>query len=150
MGPILMLLGLGLLGGVLLATFIVLLQRVGGRRTAATPLPYRPAPLSTDVINMASIKVAGIGGLGLVAMAAAVALDVPRIGQTVFLGLVLGAGLATVMILRRRDTGSMPSSGRKMGANTTLSIDIAGEPLRRDRRANGEVRLSPRPLPSPY
>ena len=37
---------------------------------------------STDVINMAHIKVAGVGGLGLVVVALAVALDVPEIGQS--------------------------------------------------------------------
>ena len=152
MGLILMILGPGLLGGVVLATIIVLLHRRAGR-ASAPPLPYRSAPLSTDIINMAHIKVAGVGGLGLVAMAAAVAVDVPRVGQTVLLGLILGAALATGMIVGRRHTGSMPSSGRRMGANTTLSIDVAGEPLHREpngRGTGGDVRLSQPPLPSPH
>ena len=55
---------------------------------------------------------AGIGGLGLVAMALAVALDVPRIGQTVALGLVLGAVFAAILIGRRRRRGPLPSSGQ--------------------------------------
>ena len=107
-------------------------------------LPYRPDRVSTDVINMASIKVAGIGGLGLVAMAAAVALDVPEIGQSVGVGLVLGAVGAVIMIVRARRNGPMPSSGNRMGANTVLSID---QPVDLDRHAGDRrtkrVKLAP-------
>jgi hypothetical protein len=56
-----------------------------------------PDTLSTDVINIAHIRVAGIGGLGLVAMAAVVAWNVPAIGTAVAMaltaGVVLGVGL---------------------------------------------------------
>ena len=76
-----------------------------------------------DVINIASIRVAGVGGLGLVAMAAALAWSIPRIGQTMALGAVLGAGLAVVLILWRRRLGPIPTSSGRPGANTTLSID---------------------------
>lgn len=85
--------------------------------------PFTRGPLSTNVINMSRIRVAGIGGLGLVAMAVTVALNVPRIGQTLLAGLMLGAMLAVVLILRRRRRGPMPSSGRHAGANAVLSID---------------------------
>ncbi|HJR60880.1 MAG TPA: hypothetical protein VJ813_15830 [Vicinamibacterales bacterium] len=146
MGVLLMVLGPGIVGGLVIAAVITFLQRRNGRKSARLPLPYRPAPLSTDVINMASIKVAGIGGFGLVALTVLIAFDVPRIGQTVGLGLILGAALAAGMIVRRRRTGSMPSSGRTMGANSTLSIDLASGSLRRDRRGpsgSGDIRLAP-------
>ena len=112
----------GLIGGIAIAVLFSWSQR---RRTPPSlAAPVRQEMLSTDVINMASIKVAGIGGLGLVAMAAFVAIDVPRIGQTVLLGFVLGVIVAAVLILRRRRAGGpMPSSGRGLGANTTLCID---------------------------
>jgi hypothetical protein len=148
MGVLLMVLGPGFLGGLVIAAVIIFMQRRGGRRSARTSLPYKTAPLSTDVINMASIKVAGVGGLGLVALTVAIALDVPRIGQTVGLGLILGAVLAAGMILRRRPTGSMPSSGRTMGANTTLSIDVPVNPFGRDGSGapvNGKIRLASSP-----
>lgn len=130
MDPVTMIIVPGFLGGLVFAVVVLALQR---RSTASrpTPRPYRREPLSTDVINMASIKVAGVGGLGLVAVAAAIALDIPRIFQTIAIGVVLGIGLAAFLILRRRETGSMPSSGRKMGANTTLAIDVPAD------RANG-------------
>lgn len=127
MDPVTTILVPGFLGGLVFAALYVLWQR----RRPSAPSPtatYRSAPLSTDVINMASIKVAGVGGLGLVAMAAAVALDVPRIGETVAIGFVLGSISAAIMIVRRRRTGPMPSSGRGLGANTVLSIDVPREP----------------------
>lgn len=123
MDPVILVVVPGFLGGLVIALAVFLRQRRGSQ--AASLAPSRPQPLSTDIINAASIKVAGIGGLGLVAMAATVALTVPRIGQTLSIGLVLGLALAAVMIVRRRQTGSMPSSGQQPGANTTLAIDAA-------------------------
>ena|SRR5687767_12382373 len=125
MDPATGLLVLGFVGGLLIAGVTILLQRRGKPPSVAPPVPYRQTPLTIDMINMASIKVAGVGGLGLVAMAAAVALDVPRIAQSVGIGIGLGAVGALVVILRRRRTGVMPSSGRGMGANTVLAIDQA-------------------------
>ena len=119
MDPVTLILVPGVLGGLVMAWLIVKLQRRGSR---PTPDPF-PNMSSTDVINMAHIRVAGVGGLGLVAMALAVALWVPRIGQTLALGLVLGALFAAILIVRRRRTGPIASSGRSSGANTALAID---------------------------
>ena len=80
-------------------------------------------PLSTDVINMAHIRVAGIGGLGFVAMAAVVAIYIPSIRASLAIGLALGVLFGVGLIVWRRRTGPMPSSGRRPGANTVLSID---------------------------
>ena len=112
---------LGVLGGLVLAAIVVFL----GRRHQEAPsvIVASQLPLTTDVINMGQIRVAGIGGLGLVAMAAAVALDVPRIGQSIAVGFGFGLMGAVVVIAWRRRTAPLPSSGRSMGANTVLSID---------------------------
>ena len=99
MNPVTLFIASGFLGGLVLAMLVVLSNR-RERRSSPVIIPYRPERMSTDVINMASIKVAGVGGLGLVAMAAAVALDVPHIGQSVGVGLVLGTIMAAVMIVR--------------------------------------------------
>ena len=120
MDPVTLILIPGFVGGLAIAWAIQRLQR----RTQHTVDPF-PNMSSTDVINMAHIRVAGVGGLGLVAMAAAVALWVPRIGQSLALGLVLGTIFAVVLIFRRRRIGPMPSSGRRAGANTALSIDAS-------------------------
>jgi hypothetical protein len=91
---------------------------------------------STNVINIASVRVAGIGGLGLVAMALIVAVFVPSIGGSLAIASVLGTILAAGLILWRRRTGPMPSSGRRPGANTVLSIDSpdSTSPDQRDER----------------
>lgn len=130
MDPVTLVIVPGFLGGLVIAAIVFLLQRRSHGGSVVT-LPPDGQPLSTDIINAASIKVAGVGGLGLVAMAAAVALNVPRIGQTLLIGVVLGSVFAAVMIVRRRRAGSMPSSGRQPGANTTLAIDAAAEPATR-------------------
>ena len=123
MDPVMTILVPGFVGGLVLALLYVAWQRRHPSAPSLTASPYRSEPLSINAINMSSIKVAGVGGLGLVAMAAAVALDVPRIGETVAIGFILGVLSAVVMIVRRRRAGPMPSSGRGLGANTVLSID---------------------------
>jgi hypothetical protein len=122
MDPVTLVVVPGFLGGLVVALFLIRLQRGGQTRASADA--FRGEPLSTDVINMSRIRVAGVGGLGLVAMALVVALSVPRIGQSLALGLVLGALFAGILILGRRRHGPMPSSGQRAGANTTLSIDL--------------------------
>ena len=110
-----------LLGGVIVA---IVLSRVSKRWGGPVRDVFGPNTASTDVINMAHIKVAGAGGFGLVIVALATALDVPEIGQTVALGFTLGIVLAVGLIAwRRKHGGPMPSSGGQMGANTMLSID---------------------------
>lgn len=99
MDPVTAVLVPGLIGGFVIAAGILLQHRRA--HAPSVVLPYRPLPISTDVINMASIKVAGVGGLGLVAMSAAVALNVPRIFEATALGLLLGTCMALVMIVRR-------------------------------------------------
>ena len=110
----------GFLGGLVIALLFI---RRHGRPTDATSGTSTREPRPTDVINIARIRVAGVGGLGLVAMALTVAWAVPRVGQTLAIGFVLGAIGGVILILRRRGSGPMPSSGRRQGANTTLSID---------------------------
>ena len=70
-------------------------------RRARTPR-LEPAP-----INMAHIRVAGVGGLGLIAIAVVTAFVLPDAGIPVASGLILGVVLAGVLILwrsRRRQT----------------------------------------------
>ena len=120
MDPVTLLLVPGILGGLVIAWFIT---RLRGRRPNA--LMDEPADLSisTDVINIAHIRAAGLGGLGLFAMAIVVALFVPSITVALGVGLLFGAVLGVVLILRRRRTGPLPSSDGSAGANVILSID---------------------------
>ncbi len=144
MNPVMLIIVPGFLGGLVIALIVIMIQR---RRTsdASVVMPHRLEPLSTDMINMAHIKVAGVGGLGLVAMAAAVAFDVPMIGISITIALVLGTITAVIMIVRTNRSGPMPSSGSRMGANTVLSIDEPHDPsgdVTRTGRRSGNVRLA--------
>lgn len=112
----------GVIGGLVVA---LVAFRLRGPHSSVDP--FRNVPPSTDTINMARIRVDGIGGLGLVAMAVTVAWFVPRIRQHVLLGLGLGLLLAVVLVLARRHSGPMPSSGKAPGANATLSIDAPAD-----------------------
>ena len=123
-----------LVGGILVAAVMILAdRRRSGRHQQHDAFANSPDARSTDVINIASIRVAGVGGLGLVAMALLLALTIPRIGQSLALGAVLGVGFAAGLILWRQRFGPIPTSGGRMGANTTLSIDQPASPEARGR-----------------
>lgn len=117
----------GLLGGLVIAGMARLKTR---RPSLVQPDAFADRAITTDVINIANIRVAGIGGLGLVAMAAVVALALPQVGRSLVIGLTLGAALAGLLILARRRTGSMPSSSRNAGAHALLPIDRQPRPVK--------------------
>jgi hypothetical protein len=108
MEPLLIVLIPGLAGGLVLALLIAS-RRTG---TPATFVPRRLEALSPALINMSSIKVEGLGGLGMVAAVVAVAIADPRIRLATIIALVLGAGLALFLIAVRRRDGSLSSSGK--------------------------------------
>jgi hypothetical protein len=120
--------GSALIGGVLIASLMILSDRRRSVRHPHDAFAKGEEARTTDVINIASIRVAGIGGLGLVAMAFLLALAIPRIGQSLALGAILGVGFALALILWRRRFGPIPTSGGRMGANTALSIDEPVDP----------------------
>jgi hypothetical protein len=104
---LLMILLPGVLGGGLILA--VLIARFGSRVNAAPDA--RLEPPSPHLINMAHIRVAGVGGLGLVAMAIVVAIFVPLIRVTMTIALLLGVALAAALIAFRRRQG--PFSPRR-------------------------------------
>jgi hypothetical protein len=59
---------------------------------------------------MAHIRIEGIGGLGMVAVALTVALFEPRIRGMMLIGSLLGVALAGVLIAHRRRIGPLPSA----------------------------------------
>lgn len=128
----------GLFGGLGLALLSLRRQRKSEKRVVAEVGDDR---FPSD-INISRIRVAGIGGLGLVAMAIVVALNVPRIGQSLAAGLVLGTLFGAILILRRRRAGPVASSGRRPGANTVLSIDDPTPTSDNEEQESPRVRLS--------
>lgn len=97
MDPVILVLVPGFIGGLVVALVLFRLKP-----SPATVDPFSRESLSTDVINMAHIRVAGVGGLGLVAMALVVAWFIPRIWQHLLVGAALGVTLAAILIFRRR------------------------------------------------
>jgi hypothetical protein len=114
MEPLLIVLVPGILGGILVA---LIASRLTGARP---PVPVRHQLRTADpgLINMAHIKIDGLGGLGMVAMALAVAISVPLIRASVTLALVLGAVVAAVLIAWRYRSGPLTSSSRHAGAHS--------------------------------
>lgn len=106
METLLMVLVPGVLGGIVLS-FLLLRNRRG---TPPTFVPRRLAAPTPALINMANIRVEGIGGLGMVAAVIAVAIADSRIRVAVFIAMTLGTGLA-LFLIRRRRRDEDPNSG---------------------------------------
>ena len=119
MEPLLILLVLGLFGG--LALSLVLARNRRG--TPPTFVPRRLAAPNPALINMANIRVEGIGGLGMVAAVIAVAIADSRIRVAILIALVLGGGLALALIALRRRGGPLPSAGDGPDDRSMLHID---------------------------
>ena len=116
MEPLLIILIPGILGGALLA--FVLAHRPARPRLAAHAVRRTLAPPDPSLINMAHIRIDGVGGLGMVAMALSVAISVPWIRLSVSLGLLLGIVVAAGLIAWRRRAGPLTSSSRHAGAHS--------------------------------
>lgn len=129
MEPFILILVPGMVGGALLALLIVRFSRPSDRVSG----DRRLAPPSTNMINMATIRVSGLGGLGMVAMAVTIAVFVPRIRLTMAIALLLGGALAWGLIAFRRRNGPLPS-GRDPGAHSMLPLDMESVASDRDQR----------------
>lgn len=73
--------------------------------------------MAKDVIDISGVRVAGIGGLGLVFMALVVGTQYPLIMATLVAGLAGGAVAALAVILARRASRATPP---EPGARTML------------------------------
>ena len=107
MEPLLVILVPGLLGGLMLA-LIIAFRPI---RTSSTVVPRRLDAPSPSLINMAHIRIEGLGGLGMVAAVVAVAIADSRIRAAIILAGAVGTVGALALILIRRRTGALPSSG---------------------------------------
>jgi hypothetical protein len=122
MEPLLIILVPGVLGGCIVALVMLLL-----RFRSRLPARWHPLePPSPGLINMAHIRVDGVGGLGMVAMATTVALFEPRIRLAMVIALALGVVLGVVLIALRRD-GPFSSRGNDPGAHAMLPLDVAAQ-----------------------
>lgn len=85
-------------GGWLLAGMLAMMNR---RASSGVVTRSPTEPLSPDAINMAHIKVEGVGGLGLIAAGMLIAIYLPEIGVSLLTGVGLGAALAVGLIAYR-------------------------------------------------
>jgi len=111
--------GPGLVGGLLVGLWLWVVHR---RRTAGQVAPHPEGGVLLDPINAARIRVAGVGGLGLVAMALVVAAFVPAIRISLAIAAPAGVVLGGALILWRRRSGPLPSSGQRPGAATIFAL----------------------------
>jgi hypothetical protein len=119
MEPLLIILVPGVFGGLVLALLIA--SNRWGAPSTVVPRPL--AAPSYALINMAHIRIEGVGGLGMVAAVVAVAVADPRIRLAMIVAAVLGAGLALVLIAKRRRTGALPSNGDGPDDRSMLHLD---------------------------
>ena len=126
MEPLLIILIPGLIGGLILAVAIR-----GSRHAFPPTFVYRQleAP-SPSLINMAHIRVEGVGGLGMVSAVVIVAVTDVRIGLATIVALALGGALALALVAMRRGTGSMPSAGG--GPEDRSVLHLGGAPRIQD------------------
>ncbi|HYN07108.1 MAG TPA: hypothetical protein VES67_06935 [Vicinamibacterales bacterium] len=103
-GPYLLLLVIGAgIGGLMMLTLV---RHTDPDPRISVPDSFQRDTLGTSVIDASRIRVAGFGGLGLVAMAVAIGFIIPRVGVSLALGLVGGLLLSVAMIrYRRRNAG---------------------------------------------
>ena len=121
--------------GAVIAGVLWLSRRGGSAPVRSNRDPFREDAAS-DVINMARIRVAGFGGLGMVAVAIVLAMVYPRIGDTLTIGLLGGVLAAGAVILYRRRSGPLASSGKGTGGRSVLVDPDDDEPTPTPRAAS--------------
>jgi hypothetical protein len=143
MEPLIFVLVPGLLGGIVVALIVWRL------RFGQDAVRRRLEPPSPGHINMAHIRVDGVGGLGMVAMAVTVAIFVPGIRFAMATALISGIAFAAVLIALRRRNGPLSSGNDHPGAHSIFG-PIDGQPrvTRRSRTARddrGQNRMASSP-----
>jgi len=110
----------GLLGGLVLAAVLARLNR-----TPSSKLSRRAQlePISPDVINMAHIQVAGVGGLGMMAAALIIAINLPEIGFALLIAVALGVITAGGLIAYRSRSNEPAAGGDNGMPPSVLTLD---------------------------
>jgi hypothetical protein len=98
-------------------------------------------------INMSRIKVSGIGGLGMVAIAGVMAYALPEARGFVFASLAGGLIAGASFVAYRRWVRPDPPHGPTLMVNTTAVSDPTAERSRTDHAI--ELHARPRPVTTP-
>ena len=125
----------GVVGGLVLAGVLAWLNRT----PSSTP-KNRSAlePISPDMINMAHIRVAGVGGLGMMAVSLVIAINLPEIGFALLVAAALGAIIGGGLILYRSRSNQSGQGGH--GDVPPSVVMLHHDPQRTDSQSD-------RPLP---
>ena len=112
----------GVVGGLLLAALMAHLNR---RPSSGVVSRSRLEPMSPDLINMAHIRVTGVGGLGMLGAAVVTAFSLPEIGVALAVGAGLGAAIA-VGLVAYRGRSRADSGGQDGRPPSVLALDDRG------------------------
>jgi hypothetical protein len=97
-----------LLGGLVLAG---LLQWLNRRPSSGVVRQSMLEPMSPDLINMAHIRVAGVGGLGMVGAVVVTAISLPQIGIALSAAVGFGAAMAAGLVAYRARSSAATRGG---------------------------------------
>lgn len=124
----------GLVGGLVLAVVLARLNR-----TPSSTERGRSAlmPISPDMINMSHIRVAGVGGLGMMAVSLIVAVNIPEIGFALLIAAVLGGVIGGGLIVYR-SRSNPPATGGSDDMPPAL-LTLRDDLRRADSRAAREL-----------
>ena len=117
----------GLAGGLLIAG---LLARLNRRPSSGLARRSTLDPISPDVINMAHIRVAGVGGLSMMAAGVVIAINLPEIGLSLLAGVGLGAVIAIGLIRYRSRSNAARPGGNGGLPPRVLALDEPSTPVR--------------------
>jgi hypothetical protein len=128
------------LGGGGLVAVALLARRSRPPHVVFSPDPFATDGAAPDMLNFSHVRVTGIGGLGLLIVAAATALQFPFIGAVVATGAIGGALIALITIRLRRpdDVSPMPPT------RSLLFPETGGRPrpgAARTRKSGAEFRV---------
>jgi hypothetical protein len=107
-------------GGVLLAGALRWLNR---RPSSGVVSQSALEPVTPDLINMAHIRVAGLGGLGMLGAVVVTAASLPEIGVALAASVGLGAAIGAGLIAYRRRTAPAGSGGHDGLPPSVLALD---------------------------
>jgi hypothetical protein len=117
-----------LVGGLLLAVALF-----GANRRPSSGVVARSSlePMSPDLINMAHIKVAGIGGLGMIGAVVVTAVALPEVAIATLAGIGVGAAIAVGLIVYRSRSNAAGPEGPDGRMPTLLTLDDHAAPAER-------------------
>lgn len=107
-------------GGLLLAGVLV---RLNQRPSSGVVRRSALEPPSPDLINMAHIRVAGVGGLGMLGACLVTAISLPEIGIALTAGVGLGAAIAVGLIAYRSRSSAADTGGDDGRPPLVLALD---------------------------